>query len=448
MPPFDTSLPLKSDGQSDGQSDDPSDGRASGKPPAKKMSAVPVVHPSAASSQPLEKTQPSKTNPSGALSGALPSKVLFPAAAAQPKPKQVEAGRVVGQPVNGSVSDAEIFLDPSPTAEPVSCALEARGLRKHYGRGKKRFEAVRNVSLTLENGEVLSFLGPNGAGKTTTIKMISGLVRPDMGWVHIAGLDPHRQPQALRGVGAVLEGNRNLYWRLTPLENLEYFGVLRQMTPKAARQRGEQLLAEFGLSDKRKVPVRKLSRGMQQKVAIAVALIHEPTLLLLDEPTLGLDVEAGETVKGLIRQVAASGCAILLTTHQLHVAEELSDRVAVIRQGEIVAEQTTQALIQQFSKRTDYHIEFEGVLSASAMAAIQALGATIEGQHIHYHPSAQSFPSAFSLRQARSDQPNLESSAAVMLYELLGLIYPLPLVEVRQDRADLTDVFLQLVKDV
>ncbi|MEO1619809.1 MAG: ABC transporter ATP-binding protein, partial [Cyanobacteria bacterium J06632_3] len=135
-------------------------------------------------------------------------------------------------------------LNPSTRAIP---ALASEGLRKSYGGRKRRFEAVRGVSLEIAAGEVLAFLGPNGAGKTTTIKMIAGLIRPDAGWVRIAGKDPHCQPQALRGVGAVLEGNRNLYWRLTALENLEYFGVLRQMPRKAARQRGLALFEAFGL---------------------------------------------------------------------------------------------------------------------------------------------------------------------------------------------------------
>lgn len=313
-------------------------------------------------------------------------------------------------------------------------ALESQDLRKSYGRGKRRFEAVRGVSLKILPGEVLAFLGPNGAGKTTTIKMIAGLVRPDAGWVRIAGADPHRQPQALRGVGAVLEGNRNLYWRLTPWENLEYFGVLRQMPRREARNRGEQLLTEFGLLHKRNTPVQKLSRGMQQKIAIAVALIHQPRLLLLDEPTLGLDVESGEMVKRLVREVAASGCAILLTTHQLNVAEALSDRVAVIRQGQIVAEQATQALIEQFSNRAAYFIEFNGVLSAAKKGAIAQLGATVSDQSIHYSPASSTL--------ARDPV-----AASTILYKILSLLAPLPLIAVRQDRADLTEVFLQLTQD-
>lgn len=308
-----------------------------------------------------------------------------------------------------------------PTVNPPSTiTLNAEHLKKSYGHGKGRFEAVKDVSLRICAGEVLAFLGPNGAGKTTTIKMIGGLVRPDAGKVSIDGLDPHRQSMALKRVGAVLEGNRNLYWRLTPLENIEYFGGLRQVPRQVARQRGEQLLEQFGLSDKRKTPVQKLSRGMQQKLAIAVALVHQPTLLLLDEPTLGLDVEASETVKVLVRDIAAAGCAILLTTHQLDVAEELSDRVAIIRQGQIIAEQPTHELIQQFSGSA-YRIGCGQSIDAPRVKKIMALGGTVTGNQVHFSGNG--------------------------LYELLDILRPLPIKEIRQDRADLTDVFLSLIRD-
>lgn len=310
------------------------------------------------------------------------------------------------------------------TVEPSSnsAILATRDLSKHYGRGKQRFEAVKQVSLTLHQGEVLAFLGPNGAGKTTTIKMIAGLVRPDRGHVTIAGEDPHRHARALRNIGAVLEGNRNLYWRLTPEENLEYFGVLRQVPRKIAHRRGLELLARFGLGDKRDTPVQKLSRGMQQKVAIAVALIHNPQLLLLDEPTLGLDVEAGETVKALVRQIAQEGRAILLTTHQLDVAEELSDRVAIIRRGRIIAEQSTESLLREFSGST-YHLELEGHLTPEQYQQVSQLGGSVEGTKITYAGPPES------------------------LYALLAALHPLPLTSVQRDRADLTQVFLKLVKD-
>lgn len=300
--------------------------------------------------------------------------------------------------------------------------LSAQNLTKYYGRGKRRFEAVRQVSLQQHEGSVLAFLGPNGAGKTTTIKMITGLVQPDRGHVQIGGRDPHRDAGALRQVGAVLEGNRNLYWRLTAAENLEYFGVLRGLSRRQAVQRGAELLARFELQEKRHMPVQKLSRGMQQKLAIAVALIHDPQLLLLDEPTLGLDVEAAETVKTLVRQIAQEGRAVLLTTHQLDVAETLSDRVAIIRQGRIIAEEPTQDLLRQFSGST-YSLEVDGLISPSQQPAIAALGGRVQGSTITFSGSAQ------------------------QLYDLLDLLRPLPLLSVQRDRADLTQVFLKLVRD-
>ncbi|NJL87445.1 MAG: ABC transporter ATP-binding protein [Leptolyngbyaceae cyanobacterium SM1_1_3] len=302
----------------------------------------------------------------------------------------------------------------SPVTRPL---LLVDRVSVHFG----GVHAIDEVSFTVQSGDLLGLIGPNGAGKTTTIKMIAGLIRPDSGSVRIAGLDPHQQARALKQVGAVLEGNRNLYWKLTALENLDYFGVLRGVSSRLARQRGSELLKQFDLLDKRNTPVQKLSRGMQQKLAIAVALIHQPRLLLLDEPTLGLDVEASETVKTLVRQIADAGCAILLTTHQLDVAEELSDRVAIIRQGQIIAEKPTRDLIQQFSGST-YQIKFEGDLDENRKQAIAALGAMA-------HPNQITF-----------------SGKSTQLYQLLDLLKPLPLVEVVKDRADLTQIFLKLVR--
>ena len=304
----------------------------------------------------------------------------------------------------------------------VPPVLAARDLGKQFRQGKYTFDAVRQVSLTLEAGEILAFLGPNGAGKTTTIKMIAGLVRPDRGAVEILGIDPHRSAAALKQVGAVLEGNRNTYWRLTPAENLAYFGVLKGLSRQQAHRRGLALLEQFGLMDKQHTPVQRLSRGMQQKLAIAVALIHQPKLLLLDEPTLGLDVEAGTAVKALVQQIAAEGCAILLTTHQLDVAEALSHRVAIIRKGQIVAEKPTQSLIQEFSESA-FQIVFEGNLSAVQLEKVAALGGTVTNNQIYLPGDSRS------------------------LYRLFDLLRPLPLLEVKQNRADLTQVFLQLVSD-
>ena len=297
--------------------------------------------------------------------------------------------------------------------------LKARHLKKSYTH-RLANPAVRDVSLQIRAGEVLAFLGPNGAGKTTFIKMIAGLIRPDSGWVRINDFDPHRHPQALQLLGAVLEGNRNVYWRLTPEENLEYFGVLRGLSQRVARQRGAALLERFNLTHKRRAMVQSLSRGMQQKLAIAVALVHQPQLLLLDEPTLGLDVEATENVKRLVREIAQEGCAILLTTHQLAIAEELSDRVVIINNGQIVAESPTDALIRQFSA-SEYLIELERTIALERIRKIEALGVEIQAEQ--------------TIRVVE-----LET-----LYRVLEILKPLSLVRVQKDQATLTDVFLKLM---
>jgi ABC-2 type transport system ATP-binding protein len=298
--------------------------------------------------------------------------------------------------------------------------LDARHLQKCYKSRRKSMMAVQDVSLQLAAGEVLAFLGPNGAGKTTSIKMIAGLIQPDRGTVRILDRDPHRDPQAFKALGAVLEGNRNLYWRLTPEENLEYFGVLRGLTHKQSRQKGRELLERFELTHKRQDTVQKLSRGMQQKLAIAVSLIHDPQLLLLDEPTLGLDVEATATVVRLIREIASEGRAILLTTHQLDVAEELSDRVAIINQGTIVAERPTRELIEAFSGST-YRIELEQPLDPDRAAKLQQFGVASQGAVITVNEPER-------------------------LYPVLEILRPLPIVKVEKDQANLTDVFLRIVQ--
>ncbi len=300
--------------------------------------------------------------------------------------------------------------------------LVADNLHKTFRAQGKTVRAVEGVSLRVERGEVLAFLGPNGAGKTTTIKMVAGLIHPDRGRVQVAGRDPHRDPWALRQLGAVLEGNRNVYWRLTPLENLEYFGVLKGLAAAEARRRGERLLERFDLSGKRSALTQQLSRGMQQKLAIAVSLIHEPALLLLDEPTLGLDVEAAETVKALIRELAVEGQAIVLTTHHLEVAQQLSHRVAIIREGRIVAEDLTDRLLARFSG-DQYEIEVAGELDAARRTRLAALGAEALDGRIVFVGDAEG------------------------LWHVLEALKPLPILRVEKDRADLTKVFLKLIRE-
>ncbi len=241
----------------------------------------------------------------------------------------------------------------------TGAAIELAGLSKTYrSRRAAAIQAVAGLDLTIAHGEVLGFLGPNGAGKTTSIKMMCGLIRPDAGTIRIEGRDLYRHRFAAMGsIGAVLEGTRNIYWRLTPLQNLAYAARLKGISFRHTRQWGETLLRDLDLWDRRHDPVRLFSRGMQQKTAIACALIHNPPIVLLDEPTLGLDVQAALTVKQWIQTLATRfGKTLILTTHQLSLAEELCQRVVIINRGHKVADQSVKEL-RTLYKRESLHVK-------------------------------------------------------------------------------------------
>jgi ABC-2 type transport system ATP-binding protein len=231
--------------------------------------------------------------------------------------------------------------------------VQLTGISKTYP-GRSR-PAVETVSFTLHAGEIMALLGPNGAGKTTIVKMIAGLVLPSAGTVCVLGHDMVRaRGSGVRHIGAVLEGARNLYWRLSARENLLYFGSLRLVPRQTLNRRVDELLALLGLGEFQNQEVRQFSRGMQQKLAIAAALLHDPEVLLLDEPTLGLDVQAARKLEDTIAHLAREqGKAVLLTTHTMPLAEKLADRVFVIHNGREVAQGTPHELGQRFNGQRD-----------------------------------------------------------------------------------------------
>lgn len=208
---------------------------------------------------------------------------------------------------------------------------------------------------------------------------------------------------------------------MSALANLEYFGALKKMPVSAIRARARQLLEQFGLAHKANEQAQNLSKGMQQKLSIAVALMHRPGLLLLDEPTNGVDVEGGEGIKDLLRQLCAEGVGILLTTHQLDIAQELSDRVSIIKEGQIVAEAPTKALIDRFSGDS-FTIAFAGELDSERVARMLELGASINGNEVGFRGSADD------------------------LHNVIALLRPNPLLGVHRDEANLTHVFRVLTK--
>lgn len=220
--------------------------------------------------------------------------------------------------------------------------LIARDIHKRFG----KLEALKGVNLELAPGEILGLLGPNGAGKTTLIKIVLGLLLPDEGEVLLEEGGVRRRPQG-HEFGVLLEGSRNLYVNLSLLVNALYFGGIRGLSPREVRPRFEAWLARFGLRERLHAPLASLSRGMQQKAALALAL--KPRFLLLDEPTLGLDPVSRKELEAILLDLKGEGWGILLTSHDLESVERVSDRVALLRQGEVLREGPTRALLREWA---------------------------------------------------------------------------------------------------
>jgi ABC-2 type transport system ATP-binding protein len=218
-------------------------------------------------------------------------------------------------------------------------ALSVRGLRKTFER-----PAVEGIDLTIKAGEFYGLLGPNGAGKTTTMRMIAGLLTPDFGSIEVFGIDVRRNPVAAKELIAWLPDEPLLYDKLTVAEYLEFIAGLWRMDPKHAERNARELLERLDLWVHRDDRCEGFSRGMKQKAALAGALIHEPKLLILDEPLTGLDAAIARQVKDLLLEHARAGCTIILTTHILDVAERLVDRIGIIQSGRLLAEGTLQEL--------------------------------------------------------------------------------------------------------
>jgi ABC-2 type transport system ATP-binding protein len=218
-------------------------------------------------------------------------------------------------------------------------ALQLRSLRKAFGR-----PAVDGIDLQVRRGELYALLGPNGAGKTTTLRMVTGLLAPDAGQVEVLGIDLAANPAAAKQKMAYLPDDPMLYGKLKPTEYLEFVAGLWGIAPEEAEPRARRLLDWLDLTKHAHELTEGFSRGMKQKLALAGALIHEPELLILDEPLTGLDAAAARQVKDLLVSHVAKGGTVILTTHILEVAERLAQRIGIIRQGRLIAEGTLEEL--------------------------------------------------------------------------------------------------------
>ncbi|MBN1437827.1 MAG: ABC transporter ATP-binding protein [Anaerolineales bacterium] len=214
--------------------------------------------------------------------------------------------------------------------------IEADGLTKRY----ERITAVDRLRLRIGRGEILALLGPNGAGKTTTTRMLAGILRPDSGGARVGGFDVLAQTESVRAAVGVLTEQHGLYNRMRCGEYLDFFGALYGLSPRERKERAGRLLRDLRLDVDSDAWLAEFSKGMRQRLALVRALLHSPRILLLDEPTSALDPESARVVRDLLRSMRADGCAILVCTHNLSEAEELADRIAIIRRGRLIAEGT------------------------------------------------------------------------------------------------------------
>jgi ABC-2 type transport system ATP-binding protein len=221
-------------------------------------------------------------------------------------------------------------------------ALALRGVSKSFDR-----PAVDALDLTIYGGEFYALVGPNGAGKTTTLRMVVGLLKPDAGSIRIGGVDALSDPVAAKQVTAWLSDEPMIYDKLTPYEYLEFVAGLWRIEPAVAQVRARELIGWLGLEPHAHERCEGFSRGMRQKVALAGALVHDPKLIILDEPLTGLDAGTARQVKDVLRARVREGGTVIMTTHILEVAERMADRIGVIARGRLIAEGTLDDLRRQ-----------------------------------------------------------------------------------------------------
>jgi ABC-2 type transport system ATP-binding protein len=244
-------------------------------------------------------------------------------------------------------------------------ALEIRGLVKCFDR-----PAVDGLDLTVRTGEFYTLLGPNGAGKTTTLRMVAGLLRPDAGAIRIAGIDALTDPVAAKRIMAWVSDEPMIYDKLTPYEYLEFVAGLWGLDTAVAETSARELIGWLGLEPHAHERCEGFSKGMRQKVALAGALVHDPRVIILDEPLTGLDAGSARQVKTVLRERVAAGGTVIMTTHILEVAERMADRVGIIAGGRLIAEGTLDELRRRTGKsQTSLEDTFLMLVAEQAVAA-------------------------------------------------------------------------------
>ena len=315
--------------------------------------------------------------------------------------------------------------DAAAAADAPAYAVELRGLTKVYGVAGRMPEklALDHVDLAIPRGSIFGLLGPNGAGKSTLINILAGLVVKTAGAALIWGIDIDRDPRQARGAIGVVPQELNIDAFFTPRELMDLQAGLYGVPPK--ERRTEQILAMLGLADKADAYARTLSGGMRRRLMVAKAMVHAPPVLVLDEPTAGVDVELRQQLWAQMRVLNAAGTTILLTTHYLDEAEELCDRIAIIDHGKVIAYDTTAALVRQVDDKTLTMTLTDPLAAVPASLARFGLALAAPGRLVfRYGPSRTTIAELFDAVKAA------------------GLI----IRDVTTEETDLEDIFLRLTR--
>lgn len=251
-------------------------------------------------------------------------------------------------------------------------------ITKGLGKRFDEFWAVDAVDLQVDAGEVLALLGPNGAGKTTTVRMLTSVLRPTRGYARVAGFDIVKEARHVRRSVGVLTEQHGLYGRMPAEDYLDFFGRIYGLDEKTRQERIRRLFDDFGLNQDRKRRLGEYSKGMRQKLALARALLHNPPVLLLDEPTSAMDPESARLVRDSIRQLRSESRAIIICTHNLAEAEELADQIAIIRRGRIIARGTPEALKLSLLGPVEYQVHLGVKLNGNPLSLPD--GASLTGR--------------------------------------------------------------------
>ena len=253
----------------------------------------------------------------------------------------------------------------------MSVVLEVKDLRKEFG----DLTAVDGISFEIQEGEIFGFLGPNGAGKTTSISMICGLLTPTAGEVFVEGISILKNPREVKKRLGVVPQDVAIYEELSARENLSFWGGIFGMGGGKLRSRVDELLEQVGLEDRAKEPTKNFSGGMKRRLNLALGLVHDPKLILLDEPTVGIDPQARHNILDVVKSIVAGGRTVLYTTHYLEEAEDLCDRLAIIDHGKILSQGTVGELKTQMGEGSLLTVQgdFQAATLSEAVSGVEGL---------------------------------------------------------------------------